>query len=168
MNTYGVAGGLGHVVPQFQVATPSGAVYGTSGGGIALTSGGEIFVGGYGSDFDIAAYDLSGIARVNADLSLDTTFHSATENTITYAGGAFVDTGDKTDDRQVLIQSSGRIVLVGTKYGQAFRISRLNADGSLDASFGTSGTTILLTPPSPCALRSGQRSRRGPWPSSCR
>jgi uncharacterized delta-60 repeat protein len=126
-------------------------MYGTSGGGLVLTSGGKIFVGGYGDESAIAAYALGGIARVSADLSLDTSFHATTENTITYAGGAFVDTGDLTKDRQVLIQSTGRIVLVGTKYGQDFRISRLNADGSPDASFGTNGTAILSTVPSPCS-----------------
>ena len=150
LDAAGVTGGLGYVTAQFQVAPPDGVMYGTSGGGLALTSGGKIFVGGYGSDFDIAAYDLSGLARVNADLSLDTAFHAATENTITFAGGAFVDTGDRTHGRQVLIQSTGRIVLVGTKFGQDFRISRLTADGSLDASFGTNGTAFLPAAPSPC------------------
>jgi uncharacterized delta-60 repeat protein len=150
-DTAGVTGGLGYATAQFQVATPYGVMYGTSGGGLALTSGGKIFIGGYGDESEIAAYWLGGIARVNAGLSLDTTFHAATENAITYTGGAFVDTGDYTKDRQVLIQSTGRIVLVGTKYGQDFRISRLNADGSPDASFGTNGTTILSPAPSPCA-----------------
>jgi len=151
-DTAGVTGSLGHVIPQFQVATPYGVMYGTSGGGLALTSGGKIFVGGYGDESAIAAYPLSGIARVNADLSLDTTFHAATENAITYTGGAVVDTGDNTKDRQVLIQSTGRIVLIGTKYDQGFRISRLNADGSPDTGFGTNGTAILSTVPSPCSV----------------
>ena len=151
-DTAGVTGSLGYATPQFQVAPPDGTMYGTSGGGLALASGGKIFVGGYGSDFDIAAYALGGIARVNADLSLDTAYHAATENTITFAGGAFVDTGDIKQGRQVLIQSTGRTVLVGTKYGQDFRISRLTADGTLDASFGTNGTVILVRAPSPCTI----------------
>ncbi|HZX92037.1 MAG TPA: delta-60 repeat domain-containing protein [Rudaea sp.] len=150
-DTAGVTGSLGYITPQFQVATPYGVMYGTSGGGLSLTSGGKIFVGGYSND-SIAAYLLGGVARVNVDLSLDTTFHATTENMITYAGGTFVDTGDYTRDRQVLIQSTGRIVLIGTKYGQDFRVSRLNADGSPDPSFGTNGTAILSSVPSPCSV----------------
>ncbi len=150
-DTAGVTGSLGYVTPQFQIATPYGLMNGTSGGGLALTSGGKIFVGGYG-DASIAVYHLGGIARVNVDLSLDTTFHATTENMITYAGGTFVDTGDNTMDRQVLIQSTGRIVLIGSKYGQDFRVTRLNADGTGDATFGTSGTVILSSVPTPCTI----------------
>jgi len=43
-DTAGVTGSLGYVTPQFQIATPYGLMNGTSGGGLALTSGGKIFV----------------------------------------------------------------------------------------------------------------------------
>lgn len=151
-DTAGVVGGLGHVDPSFQIANPSGQFYASDNGSLVLASGGRIFIGGYGVQSSIALYALGGVARVSTDLSLDTTFHAATENTISYAGGELIDTGDATEDHQVLIQSSGRIVLVGTKNGNDIRVSRLNADGTVDASFGTNGTAILPSVPAPCTI----------------
>lgn len=82
---------------------------------------------------------------------MDTAFHAVTENTVPYAGGEFVSTGDNAEAHQIVVQSTGRIVLIGTK-GNDYRFTRLNSDGTLDGSFGTSGVTVLLTVPAPCTI----------------
>jgi uncharacterized delta-60 repeat protein len=50
--------------------------------------------------------------------------------------------------RAILLQTDGRIVLVGYAFGSGFEFeaARLNADGTLDTSYGSSGTTALLWP----------------------
>jgi uncharacterized delta-60 repeat protein len=60
----------------------------------------------------------------------------------------------------ILIQPDDRIVLVGTSFSDPFlgipsvlALARLNPNGSLDATFGTNGTTIMtVTGPSPAFL----------------
>lgn len=47
-DTAGVVGGLGHVIPQFQIATPSGTLFGTDNGALALTSSSKIFMARFG------------------------------------------------------------------------------------------------------------------------
>jgi uncharacterized delta-60 repeat protein len=145
----GVAGGSGHVTPSFQVATPAGTLSADF-GGLALAASGRIWMTGYGT-IPSSITLLGGLARLNSDLSLDTSFHAATVDAETYAGGQFVNTGDDTKERQVLLQSTGKPVLIGTKYNDDLRVSRLNVDGSLDTSFGNQGTTVLTTPPAPCS-----------------
>ena len=154
-DTAGVVGGLGHVDSEFTIATPSGTLFGSDNGALALTSGSKVFMAGFGYQSTVAAYALFGVARVNSDLSLDTTFHATTENTVAYAGGEFVATGDTAEAHQILVQSTGRIVLVGTK-GNDYRVTRLNADGTVDSTFGTNGVTVLPTTPAPCVASSWQ------------
>src|SRR5947209_1807821 len=46
------------------------------------------------------------------------------------------------------VQADGKVVVVG-KADDAFAVARFNADGTLDASFGASGTGIVLTQAGP-------------------
>jgi uncharacterized delta-60 repeat protein len=147
-DTTGVVGGLGHVASSYQIATPYATVS-VQDGALGLASGGKVLMAGYGT-IPSSINFVGGLARLNADLSLDTSFHAVTVDGETYAGGQFVDTGDDTKERQILQQSTGKLLLIGTKSGQDFRVSRLNVDGSLDTSFGNAGTTVLTTPPAPC------------------
>ena len=150
-DTAGVAGGTGHVYPEFQIATPSGTLNGNDNGALALLSGGSLLVAGYGYQSTVAAYALEGVAQLNSNLALDTSFHATTEAGVVYAGGEFVATGDTAEAHQILIQSTGRVVLVGEK-GYDIRLSRLNTDGTVDTTFGTNGTIVESTVPSPCAI----------------
>jgi uncharacterized delta-60 repeat protein/uncharacterized repeat protein (TIGR01451 family) len=92
---------------------------------------GKIMIGGGFTSFDGA--DRSGIARLNADGSLDTTFRP----------------GNGTDGavRSIVLQSDGKI-LVGGDF-QHFndmpvnRIMRLNEDGTLDTTFNASANGTI-------------------------
>jgi len=92
---------------------------------VALQSDGKILIGG-----NITAYDgttVSGIARLNSNGSLDSTFNNGGVG-IT---GTFVNT--------IALQTDGKILIGGifTAYNGTARknIARLNIDGSLDTSF---------------------------------
>src|SRR5206468_80556 len=75
------------------------------------------------------------LARYNANGSLDTTFGTGGKVTTDFAG----------DDDQafaVVLQTDGKIVAAGvakTYRGGDFALARYNANGSLDATFGTGG-----------------------------
>ena len=90
---------------------------------IAIQSDGKIVIGGDFYDFD--GTSINRIARLNADGSLDTSFDSGA------GANRFVN--------EILIQSDGKIVIGGYFYTYnneyAYRIARLNADGSVDSSF---------------------------------
>jgi uncharacterized delta-60 repeat protein len=82
------------------------------------------------------------VARLTVDGMLDSSFGSGGESTITFG----------THDRAagVAVDSSGRIVVAGTTYnfsststGPDFAVARLNDDGTLDSSFGSSGETTV-------------------------
>ncbi|HNX06978.1 MAG TPA: delta-60 repeat domain-containing protein, partial [Bacteroidales bacterium] len=103
----------------------------------AIQSDGKIIIGGYFSNYNNKSRNC--IARVNTNGSLDTTFNPGTgaNNTI-YA---------------VAIQADGKIIIGGsfTAFNGTSinRVARLNADGSLDATFvpgtGAGGTVRTLT-----------------------
>ncbi len=77
------------------------------------------------------------LARVNADGSLDTTFTLAANVTIS----------DGThDDNALALQPDGKILINGNTSGGGFnRPIRLNADGSLDASFTSPSVDLSVT-----------------------
>src|SRR5207248_10643108 len=95
------------------------------------TDGKVVAVGSRSNDFVVARY--------NTDGSLDTTFGTGGIKTIDFALG----NGDDDFASDVAVQADGKIVVVGTAStaanGDDFAIARLNADGSLDTSFGTGG-----------------------------
>ncbi|MFA7379816.1 MAG: T9SS type A sorting domain-containing protein [Bacteroidia bacterium] len=102
---------------------------------ISIQSNGKIIIGG-----SFTSYNGTGrnyIARLNADGSLDASFNPGT--------------GANGDVRTISIQSDGRIMIGGgfTSYNGTGRnyIARLNADGSLDASFnpGTGANSTVYS-----------------------
>jgi uncharacterized delta-60 repeat protein len=98
---------------------------------IAIQEDGRILIGGWFNSYD--GYDRNGIARINTDGSLDTTFNPGT-------GTSGV--GGHTEGvpvHSISIQCDGKIII-----GGAFRrfnnfnlrnIARLNPDGSVDTTF---------------------------------
>src|SRR6185436_681768 len=73
------------------------------------------------------------LARYNVDGSLDTTFGSGGEVTTDFAAAS-------NAAYSAALQADGKIVVAGmTDHNANFAIARYNADGSLDASFGTGG-----------------------------
>lgn len=104
---------------------------------VAIQSDGKVVAGGYthvsGNDYDFA------VVRVGSDGTLDSGFGGG--------DGVSVLTPGSGDDRAqtVLVQSNGKIVVAGYQDGEGsdsqLFLSRLNSDGSTDATFGTSGST---------------------------
>ncbi|BEV69598.1 hypothetical protein Bb109J_c3018 [Bdellovibrio bacteriovorus] len=80
-----------------------------------------------------------GVARYNADGSLDPSFGTAGSTLVTVAGSTAEDFHD------LGVQSDGRILLVGgAVHGALYKaiVLRLNTDGSIDSSFGTAGVVL--------------------------
>ena len=144
-----VVGGSGYVSSQFAISTPPGPLDASMFGALAYSSDGKLLVAGNGYQSLVAAYQLEGIARLKSDLSLDTSFHAVTDAGVTYAGGNFFGTGDDAQAHQVLVQSTGKLIVIGSN-SRDIRVTRLNVDGSVDTTFGSNGTTVLSTPPAGC------------------
>jgi uncharacterized delta-60 repeat protein len=92
---------------------------------VAVAPDGKILVAGRsGNDFAVARY--------NTDGALDTTFGTGGKTTTDFGGAdqAFA----------IALDSGGRAVVAGQGSGQ-FGVARYNADGSLDATFGSGGKT---------------------------
>jgi uncharacterized delta-60 repeat protein len=79
------------------------------------------------------------VARYNADGSLDSTFGQGGKATFAYDYRLAVNPPTPT---AVTVDPSGRILVTGTSAGD-FAVLRLNADGSLDASFGNGGEATV-------------------------
>lgn len=112
--------------PNF-VPNPNQRVY-----AVALQDDGKILVGG---SFDrIAATQMHGIARLNADGSIDNTFNP----------GSGADSSVQT----IAIQRDGRILIGGTfhEVDGTTRdcIARLNADGTVDQTFAPAGLSVVV------------------------
>ena len=133
-NQYSTTGGidatLGSVTPNTLASLPDG----------------RIIIAGYGYATTDTTRALFGVARLTQDLSLDTSFNSATTG---FHGGAIIDiyAYDAFESvHDVLIQPDGRVILVGFangEFGTALEAVRLNSDGTLDNSFGTGGVSRL-------------------------
>ena len=106
---------------------------------IAVQSDGKILIGGGFTTYN--GISRRCIARINADATLDTSFNPGTGITTNLASTDRVN--------KILIQSDGKIVLVGNMYtynGNAINhITRINADGSFDPTFtpGAGATSII-------------------------
>ena len=121
--------------PGFGSAGKVSTAFGGDDTAMALQADGKIvMVGGSGSDFVLARYNLDG--------SLDAGFGAA--GLVTFDVG--VDSSDEA--RAVAIQSDGKIVVVGNavvgrtannQFNFDFAVARFNADGSPDTSFGSGG-----------------------------
>ncbi len=105
---------------------------------LALQPDGKIVAAGWTSSAGVSGFAL---ARYNADGSLDTGFGAAGKVTTRFSGGFDRATA-------VLLQADGKIVATGTvsnsftTTGEDFALARYNADGSLDATFGTDGRVV--------------------------
>ncbi len=102
---------------------------------VAVQSDGKIIVAGEsyaGTEYDIA------IIRLNTNGTLDNTFG--------YSGYLTIDIQNDDFANAILLQSDGKILIAGmTKMGtwiQDFCLIRLNSNGTLDNTFGTSGIVI--------------------------
>ncbi len=96
----------------------------------ALQPDGKILIGGSFSDYN-GADPGDGVARLNSDGTLDATFNPS-------------GVGTDTTVAAVAVQTDGKVVIGGdfTSYNGAAcsdKIARLNADGTLDASFNNGG-----------------------------
>ena len=79
-----------------------------------------------------------GVLRLNSNGLIDTSFGTG--------GLATVVIGIESTASGVAIDASGRLVVVGTTFnssGDIAAVARLNSDGSLDTTFGTSGVSLI-------------------------
>ncbi len=103
--------------------------------GLAIQPDGAIVVGGWA--FDGTGFDFA-LARYNGDGTLDTTF----------GDGGLVTTDVATGDDfglGVVIQHTGKIVVSGTAFNGTtfdFAMTRYDADGTLDPTFGSGGKVL--------------------------
>jgi uncharacterized delta-60 repeat protein len=102
---------------------------------VAIDSNGKIVAAGYSGasgTFDVA------LARYNHDGSLDVTFNAT--------GKVLADLGSQDQANSIAIQADGKIVAAGHSIrsdGSAdFAVSRYNADGTLDATFNSTGAVV--------------------------
>jgi uncharacterized delta-60 repeat protein len=144
LDTAGVFGGTGSVNLAVPIDNVQGSM--TYGYAIARTSSGGWIVAGEGfySTATSGNSDFAAI-RLNANLSLDASFN----NTGGFSGGqlvAFDGGGGNTDAARVaIVQSDGRIVLAGyASPGGEAAFARLNANGTLDSTFGGGGTGTMI------------------------
>jgi uncharacterized delta-60 repeat protein len=103
--------------------------------GLAIQADGKILV--EGSTSAIGEGDLA-IARLNPNGGLDSSFSGDGKLTLGYGAPEEFGTG-------VVVQQNGRIVVMGSDadLDRDFVVSRLNADGTVDASFGVNGTSTV-------------------------
>lgn len=96
---------------------------------VSIQTDGKILIGGLACYADYNYFTF--VSRLNIDGSIDTSFGSA--------GKAYVPSCGYTSG--MTLQSDGKILVTGAygPYGGDQAIARLNANGSLDASFGSGG-----------------------------
>jgi uncharacterized delta-60 repeat protein len=111
---------------------------------LVIQPDGKIVVAGsanYGGPMQcVASVPAMAFARLNANGSLDTSFGTGGKTTVTRTTCAAGDSGSVAD---IALQSDGKIVAVGNWDDAKAAAIRLGSNGSLDASFGVSGKTIL-------------------------
>ncbi|MFQ5588357.1 MAG: delta-60 repeat domain-containing protein, partial [Nitrospiria bacterium] len=110
---------------------------------VALQTDGKIVAGGFSFsgtsvDFALARYNTDGSLDTNTDADPGT--HFDTDGTLTTAVG-----GGADEINAIAVQTDNKIITAGFTFGvnnirnKDFALSRLNADGTLDTTFGTSG-----------------------------
>ncbi len=99
-----------------------------SGNALALQSDGKVLFAGYNGLLEYKPV----IARYSAAGQLDTSFDAD--------GQAQLDWGTDSDEAYGIAVHDGKILVAGSADTDGFALTRLNADGSLDTSFGTGGT----------------------------
>ena len=127
-----------------KITTVFGAL--SVGSGVAAQSDGKMIVAG---ETGTTTVQDVGLVRYNDDGSLDTTF-GGTGKVITSIS-SMVGTSDVA--RCVAVQSNGRIVVAGTSWvgtSYIFAVVRYNANGSLDTTFGSTGTVTTAIGTTEC------------------
>ena len=112
----------------------------SSAGGVALQSDGEILVSGF-VEVSVGTSQTQlefGVARLAANGALDTSFGDGGLQTISSFAAAGAEPA-------LALQPDGKIILAGNEAGLPTSIAavRLNANGTLDSTFGTGGVQIL-------------------------
>ena len=122
-------GGSGKVTTSLNNGTGS-----TSANDVAIQADGKIVIAAASRDFYVLRY--------NADGLIDSTFGSGGVARI-----AFTKNSDDENPQAIAIQSDGKIIVAGYAPIRgniyAFAIARLNSNGSLDTSFGSSGKVLF-------------------------
>jgi uncharacterized delta-60 repeat protein len=120
---------------------------------VVITAEGKILVAGFAQVMGPAPGDMSdfGVARFNADGTLDTTFGGG-DGLVTLNLSAGLEAG--ADSANVIaLDADGRIVVAGgvnyrlpgtSTFTGDFALARLNDDGSPDTTFGSDGQVITL------------------------
>lgn len=105
---------------------------------LAIQSDGKIVAAGYSGD--ASGNSAFAVARFDTNGSIDSTFGTSGSTR------AFIGGGDSTNDcaYSMAIQSDSRIVTAGFSHDAsddyAFALARFNVDGSIDSTFGISGS----------------------------
>jgi len=81
------------------------------------------------------------VARLNSDGSLDTSFGTGGEQQTNLAAGLVGKSQETSLSAGLAVQPDGKILVCGSDNG--FAVTRLDANGDLDTSFGTDGTSII-------------------------
>jgi uncharacterized delta-60 repeat protein/CSLREA domain-containing protein len=135
----------------FNSSGPNGAIY-----SLALQPDGKVLVGGGFTAYNVFT-PRKQILRLNADGTLDNTFVAAGSSTASPDGPAV---------SCIAVQPDGKIVIGGGFFDFGgvtnTRILRLNADGSVDASF-TSATGLSLAPSDILLQPDGKLVVGGQW-----
>ena len=132
--------------------------------GLAIQSDGKIVAAGDGS---VAGNSIGELARYNTDGTLDTTFGGGS--------GVVQGPGQGSEYFAVAIQTNGQIVAAGVAPNFETLVSRYNADGSPDTTYGSGGSTetavgqasqynaVAIQPSDGEAVAAGFTSR---WPAT--
>ncbi|MFI5458233.1 MAG: delta-60 repeat domain-containing protein [Isosphaerales bacterium] len=99
--------------------------------GVAIQTDGKIVAVGAGA---VGGNFVGEVARYNSDGTLDTTFGGGTGVVLNGAAG--------TQLNAVALQANGQIVASGVAPNYETLVTRINADGSLDTTYGSGGSVI--------------------------
>ena len=155
----GVTGGTGQTTNQFTINNAGAQV--TADGGLALRPSGAFVVGEVGNVWSDTGCPPCGycppsfgLAALDTALALDLNFNAVTDaGSVTFGGGQYVNAGSYSTARRVAVQSNGGIIMAGFSAPDgsgnvALLVTRLNADGSIDSSFGggqSAGVVTMMT-----------------------
>ena len=117
---------LGYTVTDFPIG---GAEQVNS---VVLQTDGKIIVGGSSSSYPTSGTGKWAVARYTSEGTLDSTFGTG--------GRLMINTGASAMVNSMVVQSDGKIVLVGEPN---FTVVRLLTNGSLDPTFGSGGITTF-------------------------